>query len=85
MTDYEKYLVRKPIYESCSGVKNRQSPAMTYMSRALVPEADCYVAFGWIYGLPEPNPHVAEHIHDTDEIIMHFGGSPYASRDLAPR
>jgi len=82
MIDYEKYLVRKPIYESCSGVKNRQSPAMTYMSRAQVPEVDCYLEFGWIYGLPEPNPHVSEHVHDFDEIIMHFGGDPYTSRDL---
>ena len=82
MIDYEKYLVRKPIYESCSGVKNRQSPAMTYMSRAQVPEVDCYLEFGWIYGLPEPNPHISEHVHDFDEIIMHFGGGPYTSRDL---
>jgi len=82
MPDYEKYLVRKPIYELCSGIKNRQSPVMTYMSRAQVPDADCYLAFGWIYGLPEPNPHIPEHVHDFDEIIIHIGGSPYASRDL---
>ena len=37
-TNYERYLVRKPIYEAGPGVKNRQSPTMTYMSRAQVPE-----------------------------------------------
>jgi hypothetical protein len=80
--DYERYLVRKPIYESCSGVKNRQSPVMTYMSQAQVPEASCYVTFGWIYDIPEPNPYVMEHVHDFDEIILHLGSDPYASRDL---
>jgi len=80
--DYEKYLVRKPVYESCSGFKNRQSPTMTYMSKAQVSEANCYLELGWISGLPEPNPHISEHVHDFDEIIMHLGGDPNASRDL---
>jgi len=83
MIDYEKYLVRKPVYESCSRVKNRQSPVMTYMSKDLVPEAGCYLEFGWIYGLPEPNPHIPEHVHDFDEIIMHLGCDPNTPRDLS--
>ena len=75
-TDYEKYLVRRPVYEVGSGVKNRQSPSMTYMSNAQVPEANYYVNLGWIYDIPEPNPHIHEHVHDYDEIIMHWGGNP---------
>jgi hypothetical protein len=74
--DYGKYLVRKPIYEAGAGVKNRQSPSMTYMSRAQVPEANYYLTVGWIYGIPEPNPHIYEHVHDYDEIILHWGGNP---------
>ena len=78
MIDYEKYLVKRPVYESCPRVKNRQSPLMTLMSRAQVPEADCYVQLGWIHGLPEPNPHVLEHVHNFDEIILHCSGDPYS-------
>ena len=32
--DYEKYLVRKPLYEAFGGTKNRQSPTMTMMSNS---------------------------------------------------
>ena len=71
--DYEKYLVRKPLLESGSGIKSRQSPVMTYMSNKLVPEAKYYVELGWIYGIPEPNPHIYEHTHDFDEIVLHIG------------
>ena len=74
--DYEKYLVRKPLLESGSGIKNRQSPVMTYMSNKLVPEAKYYVELGWIYGIPEPNPHIYEHTHDFDEIVLHIGTDP---------
>ena len=80
--DYEKYLVRKPVYKSCSGFKNRQSPTMTYMSKAQVSEANCYLELGWISGLPKPNPQISEHMHDFDEIIMHLGGDPNTSRNL---
>lgn len=74
-TDYEKYLVRKPVYEAFGGVKNRQSPTMTFMSRAQVPEANYYIEIGWIYGIPEPNPSLHEHVHDFDEIVLHWGGN----------
>ncbi len=80
--DIEKYLVRKPIYESGSGVKNRQTPGMTYMSRAQVPETDCRLEFRWIYGPPDPDPQNLEHVHNDNEIIFHFGGGPHTSRDL---
>jgi hypothetical protein len=74
--DYEKYLVRKPLYEAFGGTKNRQSPTMTMMSNKQVPGCNCYMEPGWIYGIPEPNPSLHEHVHEFDEIVMHFGGHP---------
>ena len=81
-TDYERYLVRKPIYEAGPGVKNRQSPTMTYMSSKQVPEANYYIEFGWIWDIPDPNPHIHEHVHDFDEIVLHIGGDPENPEDL---
>lgn len=80
--DYEKYLVSKPIYKPCSGTENRPGLMMTYMSRALVPEASCYLELGWKNGLPKPNSPITEHVHDYDEIIMHLGGDSNTPRDL---
>jgi len=80
--DYERFLVRKPIYERAIGIKNRQSPTMTYISSAQIPEANYYIEFGWIYGIPEPNPPVTRHVHKNDEIILHFGGDPQNPEDL---
>jgi hypothetical protein len=73
--DYEKYLVRKPNYEAFGGVKNRQSPTMTMMSNKQVPGCNYYMEPGWIYGIPQPNPSLHEHVHDYDEIVMHWGGN----------
>ena len=82
MMDYEKYLVRNPIYGSCSGSNNYQNPGMTYMSKVQVPEVNCYFEFAWINDPSKPNQQVSEHIHDFDEIIMQLGSDPNASRDL---
>jgi hypothetical protein len=73
--DYERYLVRRPLYEAFGGVKNRQSPTMTMMSSAQVSEAEYYIEPGWIYDIPEPNPSLHEHAHDYDEIVLHWGGN----------
>jgi hypothetical protein len=75
-SQYEKYVVRKPSYEAGPGVKNRQSPTMTFMSSKQVPEANYYIELGWIYGIPDPNPSINEHVHDYDEIVLHWGGNP---------
>jgi hypothetical protein len=75
-TNFEKYLVRKPAYEVIAGtpVKNRQDPSsMTMMSNNLVPGCNIYVEGGWVWGLPDPNPHIFEHVHDYEEIVIHFG------------
>jgi len=73
-TNYEQYLVRRPIYEAFGGTKNRQSPTMTIMSNKQVPGCNYYMEPGWIYGIPDPNPSLHEHVHDFDEIVMHIGG-----------
>jgi hypothetical protein len=75
-TNFEKYLVKKPAYEVIAGtpVKNRQGPSsMTMMSNGLVPGCDIYVEGGWVWGMPKPNPHIFEHVHDYEEIVVHFG------------
>jgi hypothetical protein len=74
--NYEKYLVRKPIYEAFDGTKNRQSPTMTIMSNKQIPGCNYYLEPGWIYGIPDPNPSLHEHVHEYDEIVMHWGGRP---------
>ncbi|MCR4394238.1 MAG: hypothetical protein NUV31_07725 [Dehalococcoidales bacterium] len=75
-TNYEKYLVRKPAYEVVAGtpVKNRQGPSsMTLMSNNLIPGSNIYIEGGWVWGMPDPNPHIFEHSHDYEEIVLHFG------------
>ena len=32
-----------------------------------------YVEAGWILGMPDPNPHIGEHAHKYDEIVIHLG------------
>jgi hypothetical protein len=71
----EKYIVRKPIYETGSAEKNRQGPLMTYISNKQIPGADHYVQMRWIKGMPQPNPRIHEHVHDFDEIILYWGGN----------
>jgi len=74
-SQFKKYVVSKPIYEAGSpGVKGRQHPTMTYMSSKQVPAATCYIEMGWIYEIPSPNPHIYRHVHDFDEIVLHWGG-----------
>jgi hypothetical protein len=79
--DYEKYLVSKPNYEMAPGIKNRQSPTMTVMSSAQVPEANYYIELGWIYDIPEPNL-IPEHAHEYNEIVLHIGGDSDSPEDL---
>jgi hypothetical protein len=79
----EKYVVSKPAYEVAPkfAVEGR-IPAMTLMSGNLVPGTKMYIEAGWILGMPDPNPHIGEHTHDYDEIIIHFGTDPTKPEDL---
>ena len=70
----EQYAARTPIYEADLGTKNRQSPTMTIISEKQIPGCNYYIELGWVYGIPEPNPHIHEHVHDFDEIVLHWGG-----------
>lgn len=83
-TNYEKYLIDKPIGEA--GLKyqlnNRMHTSMTYLSSAQVPEAKYYIEFGWVWGIPEPNPYTSEHMHRYDEIVLHIGGDCNNPEDL---
>jgi hypothetical protein len=80
--DYAKYFINKPIAEFGGGVKGRQSPVMTYMSNQLVPGCNKYLEMSWIYSIPEPNPHMQEHVHKFDEIVLHIGGDIANPQDL---
>lgn len=80
---YEKYVVRKPAYEVTPIVEVKgRIPAMTLMSGNLVPGTKMYVETGWVLGMPDPNPHIGEHSHDYDEIILHLGVDPNNPEDL---
>ncbi|MFC1838318.1 hypothetical protein ACFL1N_01960 [Thermodesulfobacteriota bacterium] len=81
-TNYEKYMVRSPLREIGKDVKGRSAPAMTYMSNDLVEGCNKYIDISWIYGIPEPNPHVFEHAHEYDKIVFFVGGDPYNLESL---
>jgi hypothetical protein len=81
--DYEKYLVRSPVYLKGTAVTEAMnSPAGIYMSNELIPECNVYIDFGWIYGLPDPNPPIPQHSHDYEEIVLDIGGDPDNPEDL---
>lgn len=83
--DYLQYVIRRPAYEPLpagSTVANRQNPPMTFVSNRQTPAANYYVELGWIRGMPEPNPAVSEHVHDFDQIIIHWGGHADTPQDL---
>jgi hypothetical protein len=82
-SDLKKFVVEKPAYEVIpeDEVKGR-IPAMTLMSSNLVPGAGMYIETGRLPGMPDPNPHIGEHIRDYDEIILHLGTDPNDPEDL---
>ena len=83
--DYSRYLVRKPAYEVIAGtpVKGRQGPSsMTLMSNNLVPDSNIYIEGGWVWGMPDPNPHIFEHSHNYEEVVVHFGSDYKNSKEL---
>ena len=81
---YGKNLVRKPAYEVSAGkIKGRQYPTMTLMSNDLVPGSNTYLEVGWVWEMPEPNPHILKHSHAKyNEIVLHIGGDPNNPEDL---
>ena len=83
---YEKYLVKKPAREVNvmvpSEIKGREYPTMTYMSNDLVPGCNVYLELGWIWAMPDPNPHILEHTHNYDEVVLHIGPDHENPEDL---
>jgi hypothetical protein len=85
MTDEhtQKYFVSRPAYEVVPAVEvANRIPAMTLLSNNLVPGSAHYIETGWILGMPDPNPHIFEHTHDYDEIVLHIGTNPDDEEDL---
>jgi hypothetical protein len=81
--DYSKYIVEKPAYEVTPTVDVKgRIPAMTLMSGNLVPGTKMYIETGWVLGMPDPNPHIGEHTHEYDEVILHLGMDPKKPEDL---
>ncbi len=83
-TSYKKNLVNVPRYEvgETKEIKGRQNPTMTYMSNDLVPGSNTYIEIGWIYEMPEPNPHIESHVHNYDELVIHIGADPENPEEL---
>ncbi len=79
----DKYLVARPVYEvmPAQPVSGRIQ-AMTLLSDVLVSGAHTYIEAGWIVAMPDPNPHILEHSHDYDEIVLHVGSDPGDQEDL---
>ena len=81
--DYEKYLVRHPRYLQNTDVTDAlQGPAGIYVSSDLIPGAKAYIDFGWIGGIPRPNPPIPDHSHDYAEVVLNIGGDPAHPEDL---
>jgi len=83
LSDPTRYVASGPAYEIVPTFETlgRIHP-MTLLSNNLIPGADTYVEMGWIVGMPDPNPHIGEHVHDYDEIVLHFGTDPDDQEDL---
>ncbi len=79
--DFEKHIIRKPVYESGEAVKGRQSPA-TFMSSQLVPGCPIHLTLSWVYTKPESGPRMMELTKNYDQIVMYIGGNPEAGEDL---
>jgi hypothetical protein len=86
MAKYYKNLVQKLKYEARTDfddVKGRQYPTMTFMSNELIPGSNMYIEEGWIWDMPDPNPHIPEHTHaESDEFVLHIGSDYKNPEDL---
>jgi len=54
-------------------IKGHTTPTLTYISDKLMPGCNTYMEYGWIWEMPQPNPHIFEHVHDYDEFLFHMG------------
>ena len=77
-----RYLSLDPIRECYPNVKHRQSPSMTLLSSRQIPGVEHYIELGWIYGIPEPNPHFDEQVFDHDVVMLLISGDHQAPEAL---
>jgi len=80
------FFVDRPLREvkapGIDHIKGRTYPTLTYVCRDLMPVCNTYIEFGWIWEMPDPNPHIFEHTHNFDEIVLHIGSDPHNPEDL---
>jgi hypothetical protein len=42
-----------------------------------------YIEMGWVYAMPDPNPHIPEHTHaHSDEFVLHIGSDYKNPEDI---
>jgi len=63
-------------------IKGHTTPTLTYISDKLMPGCNTYMEYGWIWEMPQPNPHIFEHVHEYDEFLFHMGSDPMHPEDL---
>ncbi len=86
-SNYAKYLNQEPrikhmAHHDIETVKGRSWPQRIYMSKDIVPGCPIFVEFGWIYDMPDPNPHLFQHSHSSDEVVVHIGNDYRNPTDL---
>ena len=76
-TNFDKFLVDEPLRRNTPGaqVQNMSFPPFTYMSSDQVPEVKFHVEFGWVWGMPQPNPYDGQQVGEYDEILLNIGGN----------
>lgn len=80
-TNFGKYVITEPAYRE--NVRTRQGPlgpVMLFMCNDLLPDVNVYIDYLWMFGIPEP--HIFEHQHDFDEVVLHISGNPCKFEDL---
>ena len=57
---------------------------MTLISSELVPGSNIYIELGWVWDMPDPNPHIYEHTHHEgcNEIVLHISSGPNNPEDF---
>jgi hypothetical protein len=72
-----EYMLKPILMENRSG-----QPAMIRVTDSRAPSVSSYIEFGWIHGMPGPNPYFTEATHAFDEVVLHWGVDPENPLDL---
>jgi hypothetical protein len=81
--NYEKYFAREPIYLDLEDQRKRKSsmgPVRMFMCNDLIPGCNIYLDYPWFFARPED--FIPQHVHDYNEIVLHFGGDPDNPEEL---